>query len=121
MDPAQPEGDTLYDLVMDPDDKEAVQMEKSVDRIRHEIIRVGLDEETGIVRFSVAMGDPEHANRTADIFLAELPEYLRHERTASSRENREFVEIRRKEASAVLAGAEERQRRRALAVGRVAP
>jgi uncharacterized protein involved in exopolysaccharide biosynthesis len=97
---------TLYDIVADLGDPEDVRVEKAVEKVREEILRVGLDEETGIVRVTVRMSDPEIANRANEIFLSQLTEYLKHERNARSRENREFVEGRYQEAKAELSRAE---------------
>jgi uncharacterized protein involved in exopolysaccharide biosynthesis len=81
--------------------------EETVLKIRKEILRVSLDEATGIVRVSLVLGDPELAARANAIFLSELSEYLRQERSASSRENREFIEGRQEESSRELRDAEE--------------
>lgn len=97
---------TLYDHVADDGDPEDVRLELAVQRVRQEILRVGLDEETGIVRVTVRMNDPHLANRANEIFLARLTGYLKHERTAQSRDNREFVEGRYKEAKTELSRAE---------------
>jgi uncharacterized protein involved in exopolysaccharide biosynthesis len=93
---------TLFDIVADQGDPQDIRMEKAVEKVREEILRVGLDEETGIVRVTVRMTDPEIANRANEIFLGQLTEYLKHERTAQARENREFVEGRYHEAQAEL-------------------
>lgn len=97
---------TLFDIVADQGDPQDVRLEKAVEKVRKEILRVGLDEETGIVRVTVRMSDPDIANRTNEIFLSQLTEYLKHERTAQARDNREFVEGRYNEAKADLARAE---------------
>jgi uncharacterized protein involved in exopolysaccharide biosynthesis len=110
IDPAKPEKGTLYEVVQDEGDPEPLRLELAAERVRYEILRAGLDEETGVVRVVVRMNDPILANRTAQIFLDELSTYLRHERSAKARGNREFVEGRRTEVSAKLARAEEELR-----------
>jgi uncharacterized protein involved in exopolysaccharide biosynthesis len=97
---------TLDAFVADDGDPAQVREERAVDRVRREILRVGLDEETGIVRVTVRMNDPVLANRANAIFLNRLAEYLKHERTAQARENRIFVEGRHHEAEQELARAE---------------
>jgi uncharacterized protein involved in exopolysaccharide biosynthesis len=52
------------------------------------------------------MTDPVIANRTNEIFLDQLTEYLKHARTAQARDNRLFVEGRYTEAKSELSGAE---------------
>ncbi len=96
----------LGDFVADDGDPEDVREERAVDRVRQEVLRVGLDEETGIVRVTVRMNDPVLANRANGIFLHRLAEYLKHERTAQARENRLFVEGRHQEAQRELAQVE---------------
>ncbi len=93
----------LNDFVADDGDPEEVREERAVDAVRREILRVGLDEETGIVRVTVRMNDPVLANRANTIFLSRLAEYLKRERTAQARENRVFVEGRHREAAQELA------------------
>lgn len=110
IDPTDPARGTLYDRVVDLDVREPVRMERTIARVREEILRVGLDEETGIVRITVALHDPVLANRAAGIFVSELESYLRNERNARSHHNLEFVTQRREEASAELAAAESRLR-----------
>jgi uncharacterized protein involved in exopolysaccharide biosynthesis len=97
---------TLRDFVEDDSDPVDVREERAVDVVRREILRVGLDEETGIVRVTVRMNDPVLANQANSIFLTRLADYLRHERTAQARENRVFVEGRHREAAQELARAE---------------
>lgn len=106
MDSSDASAGTLFDHVADPGDPEDVRAELAVRRVRQEVLRVGLDEETGIVRVTVRMDEPERANRANAIFLERLSEYLRHERTAQSRDNRQFVEDRYNEAKRELARAE---------------
>jgi uncharacterized protein involved in exopolysaccharide biosynthesis len=106
INPADPREGTLYDVVVDDGYPETVRLEKAAEDVRHEILRVGVDEETGVVRLVVRMTDPVLANRTAQIFLDELSRYLRHERTAEARENRLFVEGRRSEVAKHLEQAE---------------
>lgn len=107
INPVDPAEGTLYDVVVDDKHPEPVRLEKAAEKVRHEIMRVGVDEETGVVRLIVRMTDPVLANRTAKIFLDELSRYLRHERTAEARENRLFVEGRRTEIAVSLEQAEE--------------
>jgi uncharacterized protein involved in exopolysaccharide biosynthesis len=85
-------------------------MEATIARVREDILRVGLDEETGIVRVTVAMDDPHLAHRTAGVLVSGLETYLATERNVRSRHNLEFVTQRREEASAELAAAEARLR-----------
>jgi uncharacterized protein involved in exopolysaccharide biosynthesis len=110
VDPGDPARGAVYDHVADPGKSEPVRTEAAIARVRQEILRVGLDEETNIVRIIVAMHDPVLANRVADVFVAELESYLMEERNARSRHNLEFVTQRRDEASAELAQAEARLR-----------
>jgi uncharacterized protein involved in exopolysaccharide biosynthesis len=107
---ADPSQGTLYDIVRNDGAPENVRMELAAERVRHELLRIGLDEETGVVRVTVRMSDPILANRTAEIFLNELSEYLRRERTAQARENRVFVESRRADAGERLSVMEENLR-----------
>jgi uncharacterized protein involved in exopolysaccharide biosynthesis len=107
INPADAAEGTLYDLVVDDKYPEPVRLEKAAEDLRQEVLRVGVDEETGIVRLVVRMSDPVLANRAAQILLDELSRYLRHERTAEARENRLFVEGRRAEVSEKLGQAEE--------------
>jgi len=107
INPADPSEGTLYDLLVDERRPPPVRLEKAAERVRQEVMRVGVDEETGVVRLVVRMTDPVIANRTAQILLDELSRYLRHERTAEARENRLFVEGRRAEVSQKLERAEE--------------
>ena len=111
MDPTDAAKGTLFDVVVNPDAPEALRIELATSRVRENVLRVSLDEETSVVRLVVRMADPKLANRTAQIFLDELAGYLRHERTAQSRDNREFVEGRRNEAAATLAEIEDTVRR----------
>ncbi len=106
MDSTDASQGTLYDHVADPGDPADVRLELAVHRVRQEVLRVGLDEETGIVRVTVRMDEPQRANRANAIFLARLTEYLRHERTAQARDNREFVQGRYEEAKEGLSRAE---------------
>ncbi len=102
---------TLLDRVSrrPPDDR--LRMEKAVARVRHRVLRVSFDEETGIVRVAVRLSDPEEARRTCEILLDELSDFLRTERARRARENREFVASRREEASGALREAEDALRR----------
>lgn len=110
IDPADPGGGTLYDRVADSGVREEARMEAAIARVREEILRVGLDEETGIVRITVSLDDPLLANRTAALFVSGLESYLGTERSAQSRHNLDFITGRRDEASAALATAEARLR-----------
>jgi uncharacterized protein involved in exopolysaccharide biosynthesis len=107
INPADASEGTLYDVVVDDGYPEPVRLEKAAEVLRQEVLRVGVDEETGVVRLVVRMREPMLANRTAQILLDELSRYLRHERTAQARENRLFVEGRRAEVAGNLARAEE--------------
>jgi uncharacterized protein involved in exopolysaccharide biosynthesis len=106
LDPTDPQSGTILDRV---GGRRASQrrLEEAVETVRGRILRVGLDEETGIVRVTVRMRDPKVANRTAEVLLAKLEDYLSNERNARSRRNLEFVASRRAEAQADLAGAED--------------
>jgi uncharacterized protein involved in exopolysaccharide biosynthesis len=106
LDPASPSG-TLYDEVRDDGVAEEFRMETAVQDLRAHVVRVGLDEETGIVRVIVRAGTTDLAWRTNGILLERLGAYLANERSARSRENREFVTGRRQEAASDLAAAEE--------------
>ena len=110
LDPADPSAGTLFDEISEDEREEEIAREKAIGRIREDVLRVGLDEETGIVRVVARMADPALAHRTVAIFLDELSRYLREERTAESRENREFVEQRRQETARRLSEAEEELR-----------
>jgi uncharacterized protein involved in exopolysaccharide biosynthesis len=110
IDPADSSRGTLYDIVRDDDAPENVRMELAVERVRQQLLRVGLDEETGVVRVTVRMKDPTLANRTTELFLTELSEYLRLQRTARARASRVFVEGRRAEAAEKLAAIEDEMR-----------
>jgi uncharacterized protein involved in exopolysaccharide biosynthesis len=110
VDPADPRSGTLYDRVANTGVRPEARMEATIARVRQEILRVGLDEETGIVRITVAMDDPHLAHRVAGALVSELEDYLALERNARSRHNLEFVTQRRDEAAAELAAAETRLR-----------
>jgi uncharacterized protein involved in exopolysaccharide biosynthesis len=109
-DASDPGSGTIYDRVVDTGVRPEARMEATIARVREEILRVGLDEETGIVRVTVAMDDPALAHRTAGVLVSELERYLATERSARSRHNLEFITLRREEASAQLAAAETRLR-----------
>jgi uncharacterized protein involved in exopolysaccharide biosynthesis len=108
VDPGDLARGTLFERVADDRAAESVQMELAVETVRREILRVSLDEETGIVRVGVRMRDPFVAQRTADVLVTKLEEYLARERSARTRRSQEFVESRRTEAEAELRGAEKR-------------
>lgn len=110
IDPTDESKGTLFDVVRDDDAPEALRIELATSHLRENVVRIGLDEETGVVRLVVRMADPQLANRTAQIFLDELSGYLRHERTAKARQSREFVEGRREAAAAKLGEMEEHVR-----------
>ncbi len=105
LDPDRPKDDRLLDRLTD-DPADDAQREKAIDRVRHEVLRVALDEETGVVRVTVRLDDAHRARRVAGLFLDGLAEYLRTERNAKSRENLVFVEQRRDEAETSLEDAE---------------
>ena len=107
LDPADPESDTILDHVEGRHRSTDRRTEQAVETVRREILRVGLDEETGIVRVTVRMRDPQVANRTADVLLQMLEGYLSRERNARSRRNLEFVASRRAEAQTDLGRAED--------------
>ncbi|MGQ0719942.1 MAG: hypothetical protein ACT4PE_00065 [Candidatus Eiseniibacteriota bacterium] len=106
LDPADPQGGTIVDRIGGRDPSER-RMEEAIETVRGRILRVGLDEETGIVRVTVRMRDPKVANRTAEVLLQKLEGYLSNERNARSRRNLEFVASRRAEAQADLGRAED--------------
>lgn len=110
VDPSDPGSGTIYDRVADTGVRAEARMEATIARVREEILRVGLDEETGIVRVTVAMDDPRLAHRTAGVLVSGLEQYLATERNARSRHNLEFVTQRREDASGELAAAEARLR-----------
>lgn len=105
LDPAEPQGDRLLDRLAG-DDPDTADVERAIDRVRHDVLRVSLDEETGVVRVFVRLDEPRRAQRVATLFLEGLAEYLRTERNAKSNENLRFVEQRRDESEASLEEAE---------------
>jgi len=107
LDPAEPGGRTLYDEVRDDGVAEEYRLETAVLDLRAHVLRVGLEDETGIVRVVVRARTADVARRANEILLERLADYLATERSARSRENREFVASRRDEAAAALARAEE--------------
>ena len=110
IEPGVPSEGTLLDVVKDDGRPEETRIEHAAEHLRREVLRVSLDEETGIVKIAVRMNDPVLANRTTEIFLHELSTYLTRERTAHARQNREFVEGRMAEAEEELARIEEEVR-----------
>jgi uncharacterized protein involved in exopolysaccharide biosynthesis len=110
VDASDPRSGTIYDRVSDTGVRAEARMEATIARVREEILRVGLDEETGIVRVTVAMTDPHLAHRTAGVLVSGLESYLATERNVRSRHNLDFVTQRREEASLQLAAAETRLR-----------
>jgi uncharacterized protein involved in exopolysaccharide biosynthesis len=98
---------TLFERVTGESSSTPRRLEEAVDFMRRRMIRVAFDEETGIVRVVVRFDDPQAAQRTGEILLEGLAEYLRTERASQSHENRAFVESRRDEASTDLAEAEQ--------------
>lgn len=108
LDPDDPAAGRLLDRLAGGDQPAELRLEGAIGRMRHEILRVALDSETGIVRVTVQMNDPDLANRTAAILIGILETYLAQDRHSSQRRNLEFVESRREEAEAALAKAEGR-------------
>jgi uncharacterized protein involved in exopolysaccharide biosynthesis len=105
LDAANPQAGTILDRLDGRSSERRV--EEAIETVRGQILRVGLDEETGIVRLTVRMRDSRVANRTAEVLLQKLEGYLSHERNARSRRNLDFVASRRSEAQADLARAED--------------
>lgn len=89
----------------------SIALERAVDRMRRDVVRAEYDEETNITRLEVRMRDPEIAQRTCELLLAEAADFLRTERVRKAREQREFVGRRRTEAAGSLRASEEALRR----------
>lgn len=111
LDPSDPARGTLFDRVADRHVREERRLERAIEDVRESVLRVSLDEETGIVRVALRMDDPRVANRAATSLLSILEGYLAHERTVRSRRNLEFMESRRGDAKAELLQAETRLER----------
>jgi uncharacterized protein involved in exopolysaccharide biosynthesis len=106
LDPLNPQSATLLYLLSDRDDPENLKLEKAISLVRREILWVGMDELTGIVRIIARSKDPVLANRTASLFVEQLERYLDEERTARARHHVEFVRTRREETGTRLKAAE---------------
>ena len=76
-----------------------------MEHVRRHVLRVTLDEHTGVVRLRIRSRDAELAHRMATVFVERLAEYLKSERNVKAREHLAFIESSRADASRSLADA----------------
>jgi uncharacterized protein involved in exopolysaccharide biosynthesis len=76
------------------DDDTYMIRHKILEKIRDDVLSVGQNEETGIVKISVTTPDRFLSAKIADYIVKELDHYYRYDRLTKGKEEREFLEKR---------------------------